>query len=245
MNKKVVLLIALILTGVAILATVVYLQTPKAFLTEEEIMEKLYVDNTFVRVEEIQEIVPLDEKSMFVPFITNEGKYGSSFWMWRYGEWEQISLYTSFGPVSWTSEDGTKTYLTWNIHPDDKVDYFKFYLISDRYFQVSYANGPNRIETYLPKIQMDHKVPIDSKTYGAIPIPEEWEGIIDSFIVVNNQKGLFTNHHNLQPTRFARQAFDDKNKEVNLKKTIGGGGGGSSSGNYIQHIGQVNDMDLE
>jgi hypothetical protein len=41
------------------------------------------------------------------------------------------------------------------------------------------------------------------------------------------------------------QAFDDQNKEVNLERTIGGVGGGSFAGNYIQHLGQVNDMDLE
>jgi hypothetical protein len=75
--------------------------------------------------------------------------------------------------------------------------------------------------------------------------PKRIGKLYSSFKGVNHKEGLFTNYQNLQPIHLALQAFDDQNKEVNLERTIGGVGGGSFAGNYIQHLGQVNDMDLE
>lgn len=244
MNKKIVLLISLLLAGAVILATVVYLQTPKAFLTEEEIMEKLYLADASARVKEIQDIVPLDEKSMFVPFILEGDRYASSIWMWPGGQWENVSVTTSSGPISWTSKDGTKTFLTWNIDPDDKVEYFQFYLLSERYFQVTNVNANDRIEIYLPKIQMAHRVPLDTTSYGAVPIPDEWAGIIESFKKVNSTQGWFMDYQSYQ-TYFAWQAFNEKNEEIRLERTYGSGGGGYSTGSYTEPLRFINEGDLE
>lgn len=244
MNKKFVLLVALLLAGALILAIVVYLQTPKEFLTEEEITEKLYLTSSTARVKEIQDIVPLDDKSMFVPFILEGDRYASSIWMWLGGKWENVSVTTSSGPNSWTGKDGTKTYLTWNIDPDDKVEYFQFYLLSDRYFQVTNVNANDRVEIFLPKIQMAHRVPVDTTSYGAVPIPEEWAGIIESFKKVNSTYGWFMEyqyHH----TYFGWQAFNENGDEIRLEKTYVDGGGGYSTGSYTEPLRFINEGDLE
>lgn len=244
MNKKVVLLIGLLLAGVVILVTYLYLQTPKAFLTEEEIMDELYLTNSSARVKEIQDIVPLDDKSMFVPFILEGDRYASSIWMWLGGKWENVSVTTSSGPISWTSKDGTKTFITWNVDPDDKVEYFQFYLLSDRYFQVTNVNANDRIEIYLPKIQMAHRVPVADTSYGAVPIPEEWTGIIESFNKVNEFHGWFTEYQSHQ-TYFAWQAFNEQDNEIRQKKTYGNEGGGYSTGSYTEPLQFINEGDLE
>ncbi|MBM7619891.1 hypothetical protein JOC95_001743 [Bacillus tianshenii] len=244
MNKKVVFLIGLLLAGAVILAAVFYLQTPKAFLTEEEIMDELYLTNSTARVKEIQDIVPLDDRSFFVPFILEGDRYASSIWMWLGGKWENVSVTTSSGPISWTSKDGTETFFTWNVDPQDKVEYFQFYLLSERYFQVTNVNANDRIEIYLPKIQMAHRVPVDETSYGAVPIPEEWAGIMESFNDVNDFHGWFMDYQSHQ-TYFAWQAFNEMDEKIRLEKTYGDGGGGYSTGSYTEPLLFINEGDLE
>ncbi|MGM0836421.1 MAG: hypothetical protein ACQEV7_09710 [Bacillota bacterium] len=95
---------------------------------------------------------------MFVPFITKRGQYSTGIWMWLEGRWENVSVSTSPTPESWTSENGNTTYLTWNIHLGDQVEYIQFYLLSQRNFHVMQHSEMDSVETYQPSIQMSHRV---------------------------------------------------------------------------------------
>lgn len=132
-------------------------------------------------IQEIQEIIMLDEKHVFTPFITNQQSYGGSLWEWKYHKWQFISIDTDFKPRIWKAEpENPASYIIlWNFHPDNNLKSLTFYLKKEKGYSVTEGK-----ELYQPSIQMEYIQPLDGElSYGYMEIPRQWR----EFITIENK----------------------------------------------------------
>jgi hypothetical protein len=174
-------------------------------------------------VKSIQDTVHIDERHVFVPFVSEESRYGVSYWAWKEHKWKLLSIDNAGEPRLWkiNSKDPSTYYIAWNSHPDDKVSYMKLYFIRDRGF-----HGFDGVETYDPRIQLEKKVTLTDKSYGVLRLPVEWsaimkslqqagnpnisDGLINSVLPINND--LF----------FGYIPFDKSDQEAGIMNSVNG-----------------------
>lgn len=238
MNKKVLALLISIVGFVALSTYAIYiLMVPNDFYTEEELLEKIPLKTP---EKEIQDIVQLDLKTYFVPFLSEGGSYGSSIWVWRNGKWECVGTDSASGPQ--ILENNGNSYVYWNVHPQDEVREWDIYLTSERNYSITDANSTNRLEVYFPKIQVKHTIEIGKESFGYVELPSLWKKIIGSFDLNPAESGLLPSSHYYL---FHWQAYNGKREAINLEHTFRNGGGGSYTGDYIKHMQQLNPENLE
>ncbi|TXC89304.1 hypothetical protein FS935_17675 [Metabacillus litoralis] len=238
MSKKKLVLLLFIAGLVAVCAYAMYIfSIPKDFYTEEELLEKIPL---ITPKKEIQDIIQIDEETYFVPFLSADGSYGSSIWVWNTGKWECVGTDSASGP-SILANNGN-SYVYWNVHPHDKVQEWQIYLTSERNYSVTDANSENRLEVYFPKIQVKHTLTLGKESYGYVELPSKWKEIIGSFDLNPAQSGLLPSSHYYM---FQYQAYNDKQEAVDLEHTFRNGGGGTYTGDFIQYMQQVISEELE
>ncbi|GBG05718.1 hypothetical protein PAT3040_00202 [Paenibacillus agaridevorans] len=122
-------------------------------------------------VSEVQDIVMLDSRHLFVPFVSTNGDYGMSFWVWDRFDWEIRSIDSDGNPQMWhlREDDPSKQYLVWNLAPESKVEELDFYLIRNRNAGRSDGN-----DFYSPRVQMEKGVSLQDQRYGVSRIPDDW-----------------------------------------------------------------------
>lgn len=198
---------------------------PASFPEKGQLIEKMNKIFPTATVKSIQDIVQVDQKHMFVPFLSEEGRYGVSYWGWNKHKWKVLHIDNAGEPRLWkiNSNDPSTYYMVWNIHPDDKVDYMKFYFIRNRGFQ-----GSDGVETYSPRIQLEKKVTLKEKTYAVIPLPREWSAIISSLQQAGNPNisdvifnSVFSNNNDLF---FGYIPFDKTDKAAGIMNSVNGSG---------------------
>lgn len=154
-----------------------YLAPPAAFPEQEEIEAVLSDPNNGVKITEIQDKIFLDDKHVYIPFITEEEGHGISFWEWRKHEWLLSSFSTGSMPQIWKidSEDPSSNYIMWNFHPENDLDYLTFFLVKERGFSVSDGR-----QQYDPGIQMEYRAEAGEKSYGYTSIPLDWQEYMEA-----------------------------------------------------------------
>ena len=107
-----------------------YFSVPSKFLTEEQLIKEMKRVYPELDGLEIQNIVQLDERHVFVPFILENGSYGMASWTWEpWKKWE-IHMFDSEGsPQLWTVGKESERYFIWNMPPDEQVAGLNFYLL--------------------------------------------------------------------------------------------------------------------
>ena len=181
MPKK--MLVPLLLITILIACGIFYwefLAPPETLPDPEEINTILSDPYNRVEIAEIQDTIFLDDKHVYIPFITEEEGHGISFWEWKKHEWQLSSFSIGIMPQIWKidSDDPSSHYIMWNFHPENNLDYLTFYLIKDRGYSVT--EGKHQ---YNPAIQMDFRVDAGENSYGYSPIPSDWE----EFMVAENK----------------------------------------------------------
>ncbi|MCM3575148.1 hypothetical protein M3172_18280 [Mesobacillus subterraneus] len=174
-NVLVPLLFILILLAVGILYW--YYLAPPATFPDQEKLEAI-LSNPYNRVEvaEIQDMIFLDDKHVYIPFITQDEGHGISLWEWKKHEWQLSGFSIGNMPKVWKidSEDPSSHYIMWNFHPENNLDYLTFFLIKERGFSVTEGK-----QHYEPGIQMDYRAEAREKSYGYTSIPSDWQKYIE------------------------------------------------------------------
>ncbi|MBT2638268.1 hypothetical protein [Bacillus sp. ISL-39] len=154
-----------------------YLASPGTLPDQEKIKATLNDPYNRVGIAEIQDRIFLDDKHVYIPFITEEEGHGISFWEWKKHEWQLSSFSTGSMPQIWKidTDDPASHYIMWNFHPENNLDYLTLYLIKERGFSVS--EGKHH---YDPGIQMGFRAEVGEKSYGYTSIPEDWQKYMEA-----------------------------------------------------------------
>lgn len=140
MNKKKVILLSFpLILVLSIFLTWFYFGEPKEFPNEQTIVSKMNAIFPESKPKEILDQLFLDKKHVYVPFITEEGNYGSSYWVWKNRSWQVATISNRGEPHLWkiNKKDSSAHYLVWNMDPNDTVKEIDFYLIKDRNYLIS------------------------------------------------------------------------------------------------------------
>ncbi|MEH7239333.1 hypothetical protein [Bacillus sp. JJ1562] len=170
--------IALALSVVAIVYYF-YLAKPSGFLSSEEILADLNRYSPDSEATEILETLEIDDRHVYVPFITEDNKYGTGLWMWEKHKWELVAESDNGAPkmLKVESKDPGSYRVFWNIHPDDHLSYGELYYIRDRNYRISEG-----IDNYYPRLQMKTILDFEEKPYGIIELPNEWQKVMETTI---------------------------------------------------------------
>ncbi|MGO4374747.1 hypothetical protein [Paenibacillus sp. 2TAB19] len=176
MNKKIVMTILLaVIAGV-----VLFLQIgvkPKELPNAEQAAAAIIKQYPEAGVKNIQDIVKLDARHAFVPFVTDQSEHGMSFWVWDGFKWEIGAIQINVYPHIWglRANDPSSRYIVWNMSPGSTIQDLTFYFIRDR-------NGgrTNGMDYYNPRIQMEWKAILAERSYGAVKIPKEWAAMLET-----------------------------------------------------------------
>ncbi|RJE85118.1 hypothetical protein D3P07_21340 [Paenibacillus sp. 1011MAR3C5] len=177
MKIKVLIVAALALIAAAVIG---YSQSdgkPGA-LPDEQIMVNAI--NGMYNQGEVEQLVAvdlLDSRHAFVPFVSEYGEHGMSFWEWEKHEWRLTRVDDNGMPHIWKldDKDPRKRVFVYHINPRDKMERLTFYLLRDRN-----AYGHYNDFFYVPRIQMELPVVLNEQNYGAIPFPEEWAQLMEA-----------------------------------------------------------------
>ncbi|OIK10443.1 hypothetical protein BIV60_20990 [Bacillus sp. MUM 116] len=203
-----------------------YDSKPSPFPAKNQLVSRINHLFPEAAVNKIQDTVFLDEKNVFVPFISKGSKYGTSFWVWEKRKWELESVNTGGEPqlLKLHLDEPETFYFSWNIDPNSKLSYGKFYLLRDRSFLVTDGK-----QHYFPKIQIEKKVSFDTKPYGVLQIPKEWVTVLNSFMEQDSAKQSNYFFKNEQ-INFGWIPFNSKNKAISPHDL-----NGNSFSNYGEH----------
>jgi len=166
------------------------------------------------KVEQLAAVDLLDSKHAFVPFVSEYGEYGMSFWKWEKRAWRLTRVDDNGMPHIWKldEKDPRKRVFVYHIDPKDKMEQLTFYLLRDRN-----AYGHYDDFFYIPRIQLELPLTLAEQNYGAIPFPEEWAQLIESDLKQSRRpvNGLFgsmfgTQQRSMMYTGWIPDYFEDR-----------------------------------
>ncbi len=244
MKKKNIIGIAILL----ILAGSIYFyffSKPTTFLAEEELI--IAVNNYYHDGPErikIQDVIFIGDTHVFVPFTSN-GRYGTSYWVWKKRSWNLGEISTMQTPMLWKVDpkDPSTYVFVWNINPDNEMVQFDFYLENPRNYRVS-----DGVHQYTPRVQLEHreKFAEEGYSYGVITLPSDWVTFLDSYNKVENSKQQASTMFSFFPqsnVNFAWRPLDE-NGELSFPTFVSGTGSGSGQ-IHLQYLSNIKDYDLE
>ncbi|WP_025783968.1 hypothetical protein [Sporosarcina sp. D27] len=145
------------------------------------------------KVADIQQAIQADRRHVAVPYISDDGNYGMSFWIWGKWKWELISLESNGEPRLWMIDrnDPTSYFLTWNVAPEIAAEKLNAYIIRRRDYGV--MDGKTY---YSPRVQMSKEIVLAEESFGAIPLPPTWQEVLQSSIHLDETETfpLFTSY---------------------------------------------------
>ncbi|WP_438347368.1 alpha/beta fold hydrolase [Paenibacillus sp. FA6] len=182
MNKKTIL-IPFLIVMIAIVGYLFYEGKPQAFPDNSyaiKAMNQLYAE---ANVSGILDVIPLDSKHVFVPFISDDGHYGMSFWEWDWFQWKLRRIDTRGEPYIWKidEKDASTHYIVWNMDPKDELSELKYYLIGERG-----AYRSQDVDSYTPRVQLGLTVSLQKHKYGVLPFPKDWVELINGNLQMNS-----------------------------------------------------------
>jgi len=175
LKNKITIIGSLIFAIVFIVIYWFYLSKPTAFYSEARIKKTISHTYEGEYVKDIQDIIFIDKRHVFVPYISKENGYGASFWKWQHHKWKIVNIIDKAGtPRLWKIKPNNPSsyVMFWNYNPVDRVDEIKFRLVRERNYMMSNENV-----YYAPEIFLEHRVSLHKKTYGFLTYPNKWSKI--------------------------------------------------------------------
>jgi hypothetical protein len=246
-NKRKIVYIISVLTFLLI-STVVYLSyfsQPSTFLTEQQIIAEINKKpHLKANVKEVQAILTLSKRNIYVPFITSDDSYGKSFWVWDKYRWRLAYVNTGGSPRIWkvNNNDPTSYHVVWNLHPEDQIKHVKFYMIRDRGY--STTGGEDR--KYYPRVQVQQTISLKEASYGVLKIPKEWATFVTS---INETHATSSDvFFNFMPTErqvlYGWALYNEQNELTFPSKSVNGRS--SKSGEIeLEFVRFLNDSEIE
>lgn len=209
-----------------------YLSEPSTLPKQEELKNRINRVHPDTEVVSIQDTILLDSRHLYVPFISKNNDYGSSFWVWKKRMWELEAINDVGQPILWKidSKDPSSYRIVWNIHPEDQFHAAEFYLSRDRGYEIT-----NGIEFYYPKVQLIKEFTLSEKSYGIKKLPKNWASIIQSTNNIHNPDRMsILDGYNAEHSLLLawKPVFDKKNGDDIFSKRSISGGGFSNGGDY-------------
>jgi hypothetical protein len=220
-----------------------YYKDPKPFLNDKALSREITSRMDRVQVKTIQDKVFLDERHVFVPYVTKNNKYGMSYWEWKNNKWRLLHGSSTGGPrlLKLDLDKPSTYYFAWNIHPSDKMESINFYLLKERSYRISNSN-----HLYQPGILLKHSLELSDKTYGVLKLPEEWA----SYLLTSNSYEKSTHPDSIlgrfipTPTNyFGWMPSGVDGREKSLDHTLNGSS--FTSDEIVEHIMFLSEQDLE
>lgn len=153
----------------------------------DSVADRINQANERANVAEVLDIVPLDDRHLFVPFISEDGEYGASFWVWKRFEWDIPAVQSHGYPQNWQlkENDPASGYLVWNLDPASKIKELDFYLIRDRE-----AGRTDGNDYYRPRAQLETSVGLDGRSYGILRMPDDWIELQEAAALTEDRRRL-------------------------------------------------------
>lgn len=188
-----------------------YFSKPSDFLTNEQIVEEINSVYPEATAQTVQDKLSLDDCHMLVPFISSNGTYSLSHWVWKHGQWKVAVISSKGYPRVWKIDenDPSTFFFVWNMHPTDNVAAIDFYLLKDRGYRIS-----DDIHQYDPKVQMKTTVSLEEKSYGVMQIPADWVAFMDEYKGVQQPNSFFSQFYNDPSIYFGWLSTDEKGNEI-------------------------------
>lgn len=229
MTKKRIMIVGAAAVALIVVVLFVFLQQtstpPSEFLTVKEIkkeIKEVYQDSEII---EVQDLILIDDRNVFVPLLFENGNYGTAAWTWKSKDQWQLQSFDLIGsPQLWNIGDETG-YFIWNMPLDEQVAGVEFYMIRDRNAWISEGNP-----VYLPRIQIEQFVPFDGKGYGVFKMPKEWMELTKqlSEYEAGRTEGLFQSMFSQNElVQFGWRTVDNKGQFKDIEpnnQTMGGFG---------------------
>lgn len=221
-----------------------HLANPSSFLTSEEILSDLNRHSYDLKANEVLEMIEIDTRHMYVPFMTKDNKYGMGLWKWEKHKWTLIAESDNGAPqvLKIKPDDPSSYKIYWNIHPDDDISYGELYFIRDRNYHMTEGN-----DNYFPRIQMKTIINFEDIPYGVLDLPSEWQEVMQVLVKIEEAKepvpfnnGFFPVLHDIY---FGWISYNNEHERQRPDKTHRGRG--SSSGIELQHVMYLNEEQLE
>ncbi|MFX3632734.1 MAG: hypothetical protein ACE3L7_06630 [Candidatus Pristimantibacillus sp.] len=183
MRSKRNFLIVVILVLIGIIAYWNYEVNPKEFPNEEFLITNMNGYHPKDKIVKILDTIELDNRHVFVPYLSTNEHYGVSYWIKEKFGWKMAKMDTRGEPHIWKlkAKDPSTYYIVWNIDPKDQVSYLDYYLISERNASLSMEKS-----LYTPRIQKQMTISMKESPYGILRMPEEWSNIYRNVISNNN-----------------------------------------------------------
>lgn len=166
------------------------------------------------KVDRIQKVIHADSRHVAVPFVSEDGDYGMSFWIWVKRKWEMTSLESSGEPRMWMIDyaDPSSYFLTWNIDPESAAEKLTAHMIRRRDYGVA-----DYKHYYFPRIQLSNEITLAKESFGAMPLPATWQEVLNSSIQLEDiGTSPWFNSYSSQAMQFefVWNVLDDKGKSV-------------------------------
>ncbi|MEK3883386.1 hypothetical protein [Paenibacillus sp. PL2-23] len=167
--------IALILAATAVIFFRTYDGKPGPIPSEDEAAEAMNLSHWKADAEVVLDRIRLDGRQLFVPYVSSSGKYGMGFLEWSKGKWRVTRVDPGGRPELriLNHSDPSQRYIVWNLNPLGKMEQIRFYIIRDRN-----AGMSSGVYYYTPRVQMEERVDLTERPYGALPFPEDWADIV-------------------------------------------------------------------
>ena len=215
MSKKwlAMLIVVAVATGIIYY---LYFTKPEAFLEKQQIIDEINAFDHNVKINTIEDRVQLDDYNYFVPFITDDGQPGVSYYRWARAKWQLIKFEKS-ETVVWQldDKDPSTKYIIWH-YPKDTVDYMELYLMKNRSYMIS-----DNEHHYEPKIQLVEKIE-GTGNYGALKVSEDFATVMQAVnLPIRNQIDLFGMFYSYETYNLGMNLFKD-NEVIHLESGSNG-----------------------
>jgi hypothetical protein len=234
-QKKSLLIAGILFIAVGFIVYWFYPSKANSFLSDEEMMNEINPHFSNVKISEVQDKVFLDDNHVFVPYITTEGDYAISYWVYEKHQWTNEYTGTMGSPLH-VRIDSSQSYFLWNFNPEDKLNILDFYLIKDRNFHVS-----DGVQSYEPRIQINLPVQVSKEqySYSAMKVPEEWTQLIsehEQLIKAQLPDPFFGDMFIPPSLHFGWIAYDEKGKITYPGPDSGSGYGGGNLSEIVHYL---------
>ncbi|MCR8843509.1 hypothetical protein NQ117_07415 [Paenibacillus sp. SC116] len=217
---------------------------PSSLPSRQAMLEKLREHSFGVEAREIVDVISLDDRHAYAPYISNGGSYGQSFWTWDRTQWKVGAILEKGEPYIWKLDgEFSKQYIVYHVDPRDEIGTMKYHLIRERYYQIS-----GGLQRYTPRVQMSLSIPIqEERRYDAIPLPDDWIRMMEEEVQISGSgqsSDLFGWMSASSQLRIGWNTYDRQGKKTFTEHSVNG----SSYGNgelALRFISILNESELE
>lgn len=149
--------------------------TPAGFPDDRKMVETINRTYAAANAKEALRPIALDGRHAYAPFISDTGRYGSSYWIRKGKSWTIARIDSDGDPYVWKldQDDPSTHYVVWSFNPEKELSKLRLYLMRDRNAYVSDSR-----HYYTPMMQLQTEIDVRESPYGVMRFPADWREAI-------------------------------------------------------------------